>query len=61
MSLEVFPEIFDRALERLDGAGGQGAKGIARAEQFTLLFQYSDIIRFAPTVLDGMQYLFDPG
>src|SRR3989304_1698025 len=60
MSLKILPEIFQRALERLDGAGRKGAKGMAGTQQSALLFQDRDVPRLALSAFHGVKHALDP-
>jgi hypothetical protein len=58
--LKIFPEILDRALERLDRTGRESTVCIAGSEQFTLLFQDIDVAKLTVTVFDRMEHFFEP-
>src|SRR5512143_307582 len=58
--LKIFPEILDRALERLDRAGCESTVGIAGSEQFTLLCQDIDVARLTVTVFDRVDHFLEP-
>ena len=61
MPLKIFPEVFYRALERLNGTGCKGAEGMARPEQFTVLFENFDVSGLAGPFFDRTKDFFKPG
>ena len=58
--LKILPEILDRALERLDGAGCESTVSITGSEQFTLLCQDLDVAKLAVAVFDRMKHFPNP-
>src|SRR5512147_1341094 len=60
MSLKIFPEVFDRALERFDGAGREGAVRVARAQEPALLRQDINVAGLTLAVFDRPKDLLGP-
>ena len=60
VSLKVFPEILDRALDRFDSAGCQCTVRIAGSEQCAVALEILDIAGLAGAFFDGAQYFFEP-
>ena len=61
MLLKIFAEVFDRALDRFDGARSEGAERIARAEQPAMAFEILDVAGLAAALFESVQNLFEPG
>lgn len=55
VSLKVFSEKFQCALQRLHGSWRKSAKSAAGPEQFCMRFKDLQIIRFATTVFNGLE------